>query len=335
MSRFQAWRIPAAGEEDQGGVARLETSELPSGDVLIRVAYSAINYKDALAVTGEGKILRQFPITPGIDAAGVVEASDADSVRPGETVLVTGCGLGEIHDGGFAEYIRVPADWVVPVPSEYSARQAMAVGTAGLTAALAMIRMEDAGQRPERGDIVVTGASGGVGSVAVDIFSNAGYRVVAVSGKSEAADGLRELGAAEVVAPDDLELSQRPLDRARFGGVVDNVGGELLAGLLPHVDEYGNVASIGLAGGTQLKTTIMPFILRGVSLLGISSANCPREMRLEAWRRLGTDLRPTRPEAFVHDEVGLGELGEASRALLERRVRGRTLVRLDGEGAAS
>ncbi len=331
MQEFQAWRVPAAGSEPQGGVSTLSTADLPEGDVRVRVAYSSLNYKDALAVTGRGKILRDFPITPGIDAAGVVEASASDAAPVGSWVLITGCGLGETHDGGFAEYVQVPADWTVPLPAGYTARQAMALGTAGLTAALALIRMEAAGQRPELGDVVVTGASGGVGSIAVDILSNAGYRVLAVSGKPEAAEELRALGAAEVHSPDELGLGSRPLDRARFGGVIDSVGDGLLARLLPHVREYGNVAAIGLAGGVELETTVMPFILRGVSLIGISAANCPRALRLEAWRRLGTDLRPTDPERLVTAEIGLDGLWAAAEALLERRSQGRTLVRVTAQ----
>ncbi|ABM61849.1 YhdH/YhfP family quinone oxidoreductase [Halorhodospira halophila] len=334
MQNFQAWRVSEAGKEDQGGVVTLGGDDLPAGDVLIRVAYSSLNYKDALAVTGQGKILRRFPMTPGIDAAGVVAASDSADVVPGDRVLVTGCGLGEVHDGGFAEYVRVPADWVVPVPAEVTVREAMALGTAGFTAALALIRMEAAGQTPALGDVVVTGASGGVGSIAVDLFSNAGYRVIAVSGKEPAAAYLRGLGAAEVVAPDAIGLSERPLDRARFGGVVDTVGGPLLAGLLPQVEEYGNVAAIGLAGGVKLETTVMPWILRGVSLLGISSANCPRGLRLEGWRRLGDDLRPRDPEGYITREVALEQLRDAAEAVLARQVTGRTLVRVGGDTVA-
>ncbi len=297
---------------------------------MIRAEWSSINYKDALAVTGKGKILRTFPLTPGIDVAGKVESSSAGEFEPGQSVLVTGCGMGEVHSGGFAEYVRVPASWVVPVPECYTTREAMALGTAGFTAALALLRMESCGQTPETGDIVITGASGGVGSLAVNMLSAAGYRVIAVSGKPDAAEQLHMLGAAEVVTPDDLQLGSRPLEKARFGGVIDSVGGELLAGLLPHIRDYGNVAAIGLAGGVKVQTTVMPFILRGVSLLGISSANCPRDLRLAAWRRLGADLRPPRLEEIVTGEVGLDDLPEASQALIERRSRGRTLVRLTG-----
>ncbi|MBK5937426.1 MAG: YhdH/YhfP family quinone oxidoreductase [Halorhodospira halophila] len=334
MQEFTAWRVPESGREDQGGVVTLGAADLPAGDVLVRVAYSSVNYKDALALTGQGKILRRFPITPGIDAAGVVVESDSDDVKVGAQVLITGCGLGEVHDGGFAEYVRIPADWVVPLPGGLTPRQAMALGTAGFTAALALIRMEAAGQTPALGDVLVTGASGGVGSIAVDLFSNAGYRVVAVSGKKDAASYLHALGAAEVVSPEAIGLSERPLDRARFAGVVDNVGGPLLAGLLPQVEEYGNVASIGLAGGVKLETTVMPWILRGVSMLGVSSANCPRPLRLESWRRLGEDLRPQDPEGFVTREVELDGLRDAAEAMLARQVTGRTLVRVGGDAVA-
>lgn len=330
MTEFRAYRVPEEGGESRGGIEQLTTADLPEGDVLIRAEWSSINYKDALAVTGKGKILRTFPLTPGIDVAGKVESSSAGEFEPGQSVLVTGCGMGEVHSGGFAEYVRVPASWVVPVPECYTTREAMALGTAGFTAALALLRMESCGQTPETGDIVITGASGGVGSLAVNMLSAAGYRVIAVSGKPDAAEQLHMLGAAEVVTPDDLQLGSRPLEKARFGGVIDSVGGELLAGLLPHIRDYGNVAAIGLAGGVKVQTTVMPFILRGVSLLGISSANCPRDLRLAAWRRLGADLRPPRLEEIVTGEVGLDDLPEASQALIERRSRGRTLVRLTG-----
>ncbi len=328
MTEFRAYRIPEEGGESDGGVRRTALAELPEGDVLIRSEWSSINFKDALAVTGKGKILRRFPLTPGIDVAGTVESSTASGIEPGQSVLVTGCGMGEVHDGGFAEYVRVPAEWVVPVPECYTTRQAMALGTAGFTAALALLRMESCGQTPERGDIVVTGASGGVGSLAVNMLSSAGYRVVAVSGKPDAAEQLYHLGAADVVSSEELQLGTRPLEKARFGGVIDNVGGELLASLLPHIHEYGNVAAIGLAGGVKVETTVMPFILRGVSLLGISSANCPRDLRLTAWRRLGADLRPPRLDEIVTGEVALDGLREASEAMLARRARGRTLVRV-------
>ncbi len=330
MTSYRAWRVPEAGGEADGGVTSLALEELSEGELRVRVAYSALNYKDALAVTGRGKILRQFPMTPGVDAAGVVEASASAAVAAGDEVVVTGCGLGEARDGGFGAYIRVPADWAVPLPERYTSREAMALGTAGVTAVLALTRMEAAGQHPALGEIVVTGASGGVGSIAVAIFARAGYRVIAATGKPEAAEWLRGWGAAEVVAPEELALSDRPLDRARYGGVVDNVGGALLGRLLPRVREYGNVASIGLAGGVELEATVMPFILRGVSLLGISSANCPRDLRLQAWRRLGAELGPHEAEALIAREIELGALWEASHALLERRAKGRTLVRPTG-----
>lgn len=325
---FRAFRVPEEGQEDQARVQTLSLDDLPEGEVLIRAEWSSVNYKDALAVTGAGKILRQFPMTPGIDVAGTVAESSSDIVKAGDRVLVTGCGMGEVHDGGFAEYVRVPADWVVPMPEDLASRDAMTLGTAGFTAALALIRMEAAGQTPATGDLVVTGASGGVGSIAVDLFAQAGYRVIAVSGKPEAADTLKALGAAEVVSPDDLKRTSRPLDKAVYGGIVDNVGGELLSELIPHVTGYGNVAAIGLAGGVKLPTTVMPFILRGVSLLGISSANCPRDLRLQAWKRLGTDLRPSHLADIATGEVTLDELPQAARRLIDRTAQGRTLVRI-------
>jgi acrylyl-CoA reductase (NADPH) len=302
--------------------------ELSPGHVVVRVAHSSLNYKDALAVTGRGRIMRRLPLNAGIDLGGVVETSNDAALPPGTAVIANGMGLGEVHDGGLAEYARVPAEWLIPLPSGLTLRSAMALGTAGYTAALALHRMELNVQRPEMGPIVVTGATGGVGSIAVRLLVVRGYRVIAVSGRREHHDWLRALGAHEVVAADDLQLSGKPLDKARYGGAIDNVGGELLSRLLPHIVEWGNVVAVGLAGGAEVHATVHPFILRGVSLLGASSANSPMPLRRDIWRRLGGDLRVEDLERLVTGEIPLDAVAATATDLLERRLLGRTLVTL-------
>jgi NADPH2:quinone reductase len=296
--------------------------------VVIRVTHSGINYKDALAATGAGKILRRFPLVGGIDLAGVVESSTDARYPAGAPVLVTGCGLSETHDGGYAEFARVPGDWLIPMPAGLDAFTAMALGTAGFTAALAIHRMEQNGQTPSGGPIAVTGASGGVGSIAVDMLSTRGYRVIAVSGKADAAAYLRELGASEVLARKDIDFGSRPLEAARFAGAIDNLGGETLAWLTRTVDFWGNIASIGLAAGPELKTTVMPFILRGVALLGINSSATRREWRLAVWKRIATDLKPRHLARIVTRTIDFEELPRVFPAYIEGTVTGRTLVRI-------
>jgi NADPH2:quinone reductase len=327
-SRFTAFRIHSEGGKIAARFEPVTLDDLAPGEVVIRVSHSDINYKDALAATGAGKILRRYPLVGGIDLAGVVEASSDARYRAGDAVLVTGCGLSETHDGGYAQFARVPGDWVIPMPEGLDAFTAMALGTAGFTAALAIHRMEQNGQSPAGGPIAVTGASGGVGSIAVDMLAARGYRVVAVSGKAAAADYLKELGAAEVLTRQDLNLGSRPLENARFAGAVDNVGGEVLAWLTRTVDFWGNIASIGMAGSAELKTTVMPFILRGVSLLGINSSATRREMRLAVWKRIATDLRPRHLGRIVTRTIAFDELPGAFAAYLEGAVTGRTVVRI-------
>jgi len=327
-SRFTAFRIHSEGGRIAARFEPVTLDDLAPGEVVIRVSHSDINYKDALAATGAGKILRRYPLVGGIDLAGVVEASSDARYRAGDAVLVTGCGLSETHDGGYAQFARVPGDWVIPMPEGLDAFTAMALGTAGFTAALAIHRMEQNGQSPAGGPIAVTGASGGVGSIAVDMLAARGYRVVAVSGKAAAADYLKELGAAEVLTRQDLNLGSRPLENARFAGAVDNVGGEVLAWLTRTVDFWGNIASIGMAGSAELKTTVMPFILRGVSLLGINSSATRRESRLAVWKRIATDLRPRHLERIVTRTIAFDELPGAFAAYLEGAVTGRTVVRI-------
>jgi len=328
MPGFRAFRI-----HDQQGRAGLETLQLEdlcAGDVVIHACYSSVNYKDALAATGKGRILRRFPLVGGVDVAGIVERSDDARIRVGDAVLVTGCGLGENHDGGFAELVRVPADWVVPLPDGLSLREAMALGTAGFTAALAIDRMEQNGQRPAQGPVLVSGASGGVGSVAVDLLSGSGYEVVALSRKPDSEGYLAALGASGVLAAGRVVHATAPaLEKAQWGGAVDTVGGETLDWLTRTVRPWGNIAGIGLAGGIRLNTTVMPFILRGVSLLGITSANCPMARRLRVWQRLVTDLRPRHLDRIVAGVIRLDELPGVFEQVLTGQHRGRFVVAID------
>jgi acrylyl-CoA reductase (NADPH) len=326
--RFRAFRIHTEGGRIVARFDEITLADLSPGEVVIRVTHSGINYKDALAATGAGKILRRYPLVGGIDLAGVVESSADPRYRAGEGVLVTGCALSETHDGGYAQFARVQGDWVIPLPAGMSAFEAMALGTAGFTAALAIHRMEHNGQRPQGGPIVVTGASGGVGSVAVDMLATRGYRVIAVSGKAAATAYLKDLGADEVLARQQLDLGSRPLETARYGGAIDNLGGEYLTWLTRTVDFWGNIASIGLAASHELHTTVMPFILRGVSLIGINSSATPREWRLAVWQRIGTDLKPRHLQQIVTRTIDFAELPEAFPAYVAGAVTGRTVVRI-------
>jgi len=328
VTRFRAYRV----HEDRGTVsARLEDlglDDLCPGEVVIQAHFSSVNYKDALAATGRGKILRRFPLVGGIDVAGVVRESVDSRFRAGDKVLVTGCGLGEDHDGGYSEVVRVPADWVVPLPAGMSLFDAMAIGTAGFSAALAIDRMEQNGQHPDQGPVVVTGATGGVGCFAINLLSSRGYQVTALTGKTGARSCLAGLGAGSVLDRYALAMGEHPLEKAQWGGAVDNAGGKTLAWLTRTVKPWGNIASIGMAGGAGLETTVMPFILRGVSLLGITSANCPLERRSRVWQRLATDLKPTQLDAIVTETVGLEELPDVFERMLSGQHQGRTVVRI-------
>ncbi|NQD37060.1 YhdH/YhfP family quinone oxidoreductase [Permianibacter sp. IMCC34836] len=306
-------------------VIEMNDSELSAGEVLVAVEYSGINYKDALAVTGRGKILRSYPLNAGIDLAGTVLESSSPAVAVGQRVLVNGCGLGEAQDGGLAQRARVPADWIIPLPAGLSAAQAMTLGTAGFTAALCLHRMLENHQSKDKGPIVVTGATGGVGSVAVALFASQGYEVIALSGRPEHHDYLRQLGASEVCTLADLKLGDRPLEAGRFGGIVDNVGGQQLAKLIAHVNLWGNVACVGLADSEQLPTTVFPLILRGVSLLGVSSANCPMPLRKQIWQKLGAEWRIPFERIFT-ETVALRHVIPACNDLLDRKRLGRTIV---------
>lgn len=325
---FKAFRIHQRDGRIEAGFERLTLDDLAPGKVVVRVRYSSINYKDALAATGKGKILRRFPLVGGIDLAGTVTHSSDRRYAAGDEVLVTGSGLGEDHDGGYAETARVDGDWVIPMPAGLDARRAMAIGTAGFTAALAVHRMEHNGQRPADGPVVVTGATGGVGSFAVNLLAGRGFEVVAVTGKADAVPYLKKLGAASVLLRSEIDFGRRPLERIQWAGAVDNVGGEMLTWLTRTTGWWGNIASIGLAGSHELNTTVMPFILRGVNLLGINSMATPRALRLRIWKRLAGDLKPTRLNLILSDTIPFDELPDAFDAFLEGRVRGRLVVKV-------
>ncbi|GJL82762.1 MAG: putative quinone oxidoreductase YhfP [marine bacterium B5-7] len=302
--------------------------DLTVGDVVIRVHYSGVNYKDALAATGKGRILRKYPLNGGIDLSGTVVSSTTDRFREGQQVLVVGCGLSEIRDGGFAEYARVPENCVVPLPAGLTLFEAMAIGTAGFTAALAVIRMEQLGQQPSLGPVVVTGATGGVGSIAIDLLSSRGYEVYAITGKTDQRAYLESIGAADIIDRMSLDASDKPLERAQYGGAVDNVGGEMLAWLTRRIQPFGNIASVGLAGGHELHTTVMPFILRGVSLIGINSIEMPDSLRDLAWQQLGGEMRPRHLDQIVSRVIDFDQLIEVFDDYIQGSVTGRTVVRL-------
>jgi len=329
MTTYKAFRIHNDDKGCRAGIEELPLTAPAEGEVLIRVAYSGVNYKDALAGTGKGKILATFPLVGGIDASGIVEDSADGRFGQGDPVIVTGYGLSFDHDGGYAEYLKVPGDWVVPMPAGLDPRNAMILGTAGFTAALAIHRMQVNGQRPEMGPLLVTGATGGVGSIAIDILKHLGYEVAAVSGKRNLHGWLQELGAMQILGRDELPGKQRPLEKAIWGGAVDNVGGQMLAQITRTVVPWGNIASVGLAGGSELTTTVMPFILRGVSLLGINSVDVPPELRGRLWELLATDWRPPHLERLLTIRIGLEGLPGFFDDMLGGKTHGRTLVDLN------
>ena len=324
---FRAYRIFNDDGRIHGGVVDATLDDLTPGDVVIKAEYSSVNYKDALAATGAGKILRTFPLIGGIDVAGQVASSTDVRFREGDRVLVTGYDLGVANDGGYAGYVRVPADWVVRVPDGLTTFESMVYGTAGFTAALSIVRLERNGLKPEQGPVVVTGATGGVGSVAVAALARLGYTVTAITGKDGERGYLRGLGAADILSRGTLQMGTRPLEKAMWAAAVDAVGGDMLAWLTRTTMPWGGIASTGLTGGTDLHTTVMPFILRGVSLIGIDSVTCPMDIRLEVWRRLATDLKPPDLAAMAR-EITLDDLPMAFTTLLEGKARGRFVVRL-------
>jgi NADPH2:quinone reductase len=327
MSSFKAFRITNTAGKISAAIVDATLDELTAGDVVIKAEYSSVNYKDALAATGTGKILKRFPLIGGIDVAGVVTSSADGRFREGDRVLVTGYDLGVGQDGGYGAFVRVPGDWVVRIPDGLTSRDAMILGTAGFTAGLAILRLERSGLAPGQGPVAVTGATGGVGSIAIAALARLGYEVTAISGKEDARDYLTSLGAREILSRTTLTMGTRPLETARWAGAIDAVGGDMLAWLTRSTNYWGSIASTGLTGGVELRTTVMPFILRGVSLIGIDSAMCPMPIRLEVWRRLATDMRPADLNAIAHD-ITLDGLPAAFETLLAGKARGRFVVNL-------
>ena len=326
--RFSALRIHRTDGVVRSALEELSLHDLSPGNAVIRVEYSSINYKDALAATGAAPIVRRFPLVGGIDLAGEVLESSDERCRPGDKVVVLGGGLGENRDGGYSQFARVESDRVVRLPEGIDTRQAMAIGTAGFTAALAVHRLETNGQRPELGPMVVTGATGGVGAIAIDLLAGRGYDVAALTGKTGEADFLQGLGAAEIIDRRGVEMVTKPLGRGLWGGAVDNLGGDILGWLTRTVRPWGNIASIGLAAGAGLSTTVMPFILRSVSLIGVNMEVDSR-LRHRIWERLATDLRPRHLERIATREVTLGELPSCFGGYMAGTITGRTVVRLD------
>ena len=327
MPTFKAIVIDKSAAGQSVGLRDFDENDLMEGDVTFRPEWSTLNYKDGLAVTGKAPVVRRFPMIAGIDGAGTVETSSHPDWKPGDKVILNGWGCGETHLGCYAQKARVKGDWLVPLPAGMSARDAMAVGTAGYTAMLAVMALERHGVTPDRGPVVVTGASGGVGSVAITLLAHLGHHVIAATGRPQEAPYLRDLGAAEVIDRAELTASPRPLGKERWAGGVDSVGSVTLANMLSMTRYGGAVAACGLAGGMDLPASVAPFILRGVALLGVDSVMCPQKMRREAWRRLGTEL-DRQKLAQIAGEIELSGAIEAGRRLLEGQVRGRLVVKI-------
>jgi acrylyl-CoA reductase (NADPH) len=327
MATFRAILIRKTDDGQSVGLADFDENDLMEGDVTVRIEWSSLNYKDGLALTGKAPVVRRFPMIPGIDFAGMVEASEHPEWKPGDRVILNGWGLGETHLGAYAEKARVKGDWLVPMPSAMTGREAMAIGTAGYTAMLAVLALERHGVTPDSGPVVVTGAVGGVGSVAVALLAKLGYQVTASTGRMGEADYLKRLGAAEVIDRAELTGKVRPLAKERWAGGIDAIGSVTLANVLSMTRYGGAVAACGLAGGLDLPASVAPFILRAVSLLGIDSVICPPSVRREAWKRLASDLDRGKLQAMTR-EIDLVEVVEAGRAIVEGQVRGRIVVKI-------
>ena len=326
MNPFKAYLIDQKDGKTVAGFTEFGEDRLDKGEVTIRIAYSSVNYKDALAATGAGRIIRRYPCVGGIDMAGTVTKSTDPRFREGDEVIATSYDIGVAHHGGYAEYGRVPADWVVPLPKGLSLFEAMALGTAGYTAALGIVRMEENGLTPANGKVIVSGATGGVGSIAIDILARLGYEVVALTGKESQADYLKGLGAREVMLRAGLELSKiRPLDKALWAGAVDNLGGDVLAWMASTMQQNGVIASIGLAASMSLNTTVAPFILRGASLLGIDSGYTAMPLRRRVWARLAADMKPAHL-AGMTQTVRLADLPPVFDTFIKGQAHGRVVV---------
>jgi acrylyl-CoA reductase (NADPH) len=327
MATFRAILIRKTDDGQSVGLADFDEKDLMEGDVTVRIDWSSVNYKDGLALTGKAPVVRRFPMIPGIDIAGMVEASEHPDWKPGDRVILNGWGLGETHLGAYAEKARVKGDWLVPMPAAMTGREAMAIGTAGYTSMLAVLALERHGVTPDRGPVVVTGAAGGVGSAAVAILAKLGYQVIASTGRLGEADYLKRLGAAEVIDRAVLAGQVRPLAKESWAGGIDAVGSTTLANVLSMTRYGGAVAACGLAGGMDLPTYVAPFILRAVSLLGIDSVMCPQSVRREAWKRLASDLDRGKLQAMTR-EISLVEVVDAGRTIVEGQVRGRIVVKI-------
>ena len=327
MNMFQAFRVFEHGDVLHGRVVETTLDELSAGDVVIKAAYSSVNYKDALAATVPGRILRRVPMIPGIDVSGTVESSADPRFRRGDHVIVTGYDLGVSHDGGYSTYVRVPGDWVVRLPAGLDLFDAMAIGTAGFTAALSVVELEKNGVSPANGPVIVTGATGGVGSIGVQCLAARGYQITALTGKDQEHEYLRSLGAGDVLPRSAVQPATRPLEKATWAGAIDPVGGDTLAWLIRTMAYRGAIAASGLTGGTEVHTNVIPFILRGVKLLGIDSVMCPMDQRIDVWNRLATDLKPAKLKQSVK-EIGLADLPDAFAMLSNGLARGRFVVTL-------
>jgi acrylyl-CoA reductase (NADPH) len=327
VGTFKAIRINKADPDQTVALVDFDEADLMEGEVTVRVEWSTVNYKDGLALTGKAPVVRRWPMIPGIDFAGKVEASSSPDWKPGDKVILNGWGTGETHLGAYAEKARVKAEWLVPLPASMSGREAMSIGTAGYTAMLAVMALERHGIKPAHGPAVVTGAAGGVGSVAIALLAKAGFHVIASTGRPQEADYLKGLGAAEIIDRAELSAQGRPLGKERWAAGVDSVGSRTLANLLSMTRYGGAIAACGLAGGMDLPGSVAPFILRAVALLGIDSVMCPQPVRREAWKRLASDLDRGKLAAMT-SEVGLADVAEAGRAITEGKVRGRTVVKI-------
>jgi len=329
LDNFRAFRIDEQDGEVVAAFKELSIDDLTEGNVVVRVSHSTINYKDALAATGKARILRRYPLNGGIDLAGVVVSSEDADFQPGTEVLVNGCGLSETVDGGYSEYARLKSDSLVPIPEGMTTVEAMQIGTAGYTAALAIHRMEQNGQTPDQGPVVVTGATGGVGSIAIDMLQRRGYEAVAVTGKKSEEAYLKEIGATRVLLRDEIDLGKRPMEKALWAGAIDNLGGDYLTWLTRTMNYGGNIASIGLAASPALNTTVLPFILRAVCLLGINSVETPYDLRRAVWSRIGTNLRPRHLGRIAQRTIAFDELPGAFQAYIDGKVTGRTIVEIN------